>query len=230
MRIFRGELTLLEDTFFASREIGILYETEPLIGNYALAYAIGLCQAPYRWDGGPRYKEDLGPVNERGVYVTPATFTAARFAVSQFNAQTDSYYSRFDQNAIATTRATARPANFPQAGRIRMLAAESRAFLHLLARDEVPRLPSYVRLGKFNSKARIDWAEQRAEERQAVDVQVPFLLNGVDLPDTRSLRQFVAINVPPAPLIRDATLSGPFWVLADGTHLPAGMRFGVDSL
>ena len=41
--IFRGHLTLMEHMYFASREYGTLYETEPVIGNYALTYALGLC-------------------------------------------------------------------------------------------------------------------------------------------------------------------------------------------
>ena len=43
VEIYRASLTLKEHTYFASREIGIFYESEPLIGNYALAYALGLC-------------------------------------------------------------------------------------------------------------------------------------------------------------------------------------------
>src|SRR5689334_21171665 len=102
--IYRAHLTLMEHTYFASREVGSLYESEPLIGNYALTYALGFCAAPYDWNGPPRYKQDLGPLNERGLYVTPATFLLdkLRFVFSQYNAQADSYYFRFDQNAIAT--------------------------------------------------------------------------------------------------------------------------------
>ena len=103
VEIYRASLTLKEHTYFASREIGIFYESEPLIGNYALAYALGLCASPYDWSGPPRYKQDLSPLNEKGLYVTPATFEPGKlhYAISQFNAQTDSYYFRFDQNAIA---------------------------------------------------------------------------------------------------------------------------------
>ncbi|TMD66316.1 MAG: type I-D CRISPR-associated protein Cas5/Csc1, partial [Chloroflexi bacterium] len=99
VEIYYASLTLMEHVYFASREVGILYETEPLIGNYALTYALGLCNAPYHWDGPPRYKTDLSPLNERDLYVTPGTFIAEtlHYAFSQFNAQTDSYYSRFDQ-------------------------------------------------------------------------------------------------------------------------------------
>src|SRR5690349_7147615 len=94
----------MEHTYFASREVGTLYQSEPLIGNYALTYAMALCAAPYDWSGPPRYKQDLGPLNERGIYVTPATFKQGklRYAFSRFNAQSDSYFFRFDQNAIGT--------------------------------------------------------------------------------------------------------------------------------
>ena len=42
MVIYRLELTLLEKVFFASREIDELFQTEPVLGNYALTYALGL--------------------------------------------------------------------------------------------------------------------------------------------------------------------------------------------
>ena len=49
--IYRCDLTLLEPTFFSSREISNYYQTAPLIGNYALAYALGLCHSPYYNNG-----------------------------------------------------------------------------------------------------------------------------------------------------------------------------------
>lgn len=157
VRIYEATLTLWEHTFFASREIGLVYETEPLIGNYALAYALGMASAPYRWTGGPRYAEDLGPLNAAGLYVTPAAFDPARlrFVLSLFNAQADSYFSLFTNNAIVAPpngwtaiqqgqrwslvnpetgeRRQVRPANFPQSGRLRMLGLGSVARFYLLA-------------------------------------------------------------------------------------------------
>jgi len=159
MHIYPANLLLWEHTFFASREIDPLYATEPLISNYALTYALGLCNAPYRWNGGPRYKEDLTPLNEQGLYITPATFSNIRMALTRFNGQTDSYYFRFDKNAIAPTRDKVKAMNFPQSGRIRMLGLGSRARFYLLDRDHLiaegkgPELLPYIRLGKFMSKA-----------------------------------------------------------------------------
>ena len=121
MHIYPADLQLMEHTFFASREIDPLYISEPLIGNYALTYALGLCHAPYHWDGGPRYKEDLQPLNEQGLYITPAHFSYLRMTITRFNGQIDSYYFRFAQNAITDQREKVKAMNFPQSGRIRML-------------------------------------------------------------------------------------------------------------
>ncbi|EFH90017.1 type I-D CRISPR-associated protein Cas5/Csc1 [Ktedonobacter racemifer] len=242
MQIYRAILTLLENTYFASREVGTLYESEPLVGNYALTYGLGLCAAPYDWSGPPRYKQDLGPLNERGLYVTPATFLPGklRFAFSQFNAQSDSYYFRFDQNAIATTpNKRARAANFPQSGKIRMLGLESQAHFYLFSREgEMPLLPGYIRLGKFNSKARVEWERLNllSEQPREADEELRFFLNAVDLPASLAgkLRAFSIYNIYPAPLLSQCRLAGPFWqaTTAQGERvvLPAGMRYGVDAL
>ena len=76
MVIYRLELTLLEKVFFASREIDELFQTEPVLGNYALTYALGLAVSPYRLserEDRPYYREDLSALNAQGIYVTPAT-------------------------------------------------------------------------------------------------------------------------------------------------------------
>jgi CRISPR-associated protein Csc1 len=50
-----------------------------------------------------RYKQDLSPLNEGGIYVTPATILGEpRFALCQFNAQADTYWYAFANNAIVT--------------------------------------------------------------------------------------------------------------------------------
>lgn len=242
LHIYRADLTLMEHTYFASREIGTLYESEPLIGNYALTYALGLCAAPYNWSGPPRYKQDLEPLNKRGLYVTPATFSLdkLRYTFSQFNAQADSYFFRFDQNAIGLDREKkARAANFPQSGKIRMLALDSKAVFYLLSSDgELPHLPSYIRLGKFNSKARIDWeslslsANKPVEREETIDL----LLNAVDLPPPliANLRAFSVYNIYPAPLLSHCRLLAPFWKATSSKGetvlLPDGMRYGVEKL
>jgi len=251
MHIYRCELTLMEPTFFSSREVSAYYQTEPLIGNIALAYAFQLCQAPYFNDGTIHYREHLAALNERGMYVTPATIVGEpRFSLGQFNAQADAYWYAFANNVIVTRpdgtwvekqgqawyihwpdgrRQKVGLENRPQHGRIRYLAIGNRAAGYVLSRGPL-RLPSYIRLGKFMSKARVQAEEVSYDMVEAQGVRVPFLLNPADLPPEVRLDVFDLISVPPTPLVRNAVLSGRFHRLADGTLLPAGMRFGVERL
>jgi CRISPR-associated protein Csc1 len=240
MHIYPADLLLQEHTFFASREIDPLYASEPLIGNYALTYALGFCHAPYRWDGGPRYKEDFTPLNEQGLYITPAQFSLLRMTLTRFNGQIDSYYARFAQNAITMQRdpnEKVRATNFPQSGRIRMLGLGSRARFFLLDRDHLivqgkgPRLLPYIRLGKFMSKARIKWQEKITPQLlQKSDVKVSGMLNAADLEDTTSLLVFSSYNIHPAPILHDVHMSGQFWQLGSDSFLPTNMHYGVETL
>ncbi|HEU5011462.1 MAG TPA: type I-D CRISPR-associated protein Cas5/Csc1, partial [Roseiflexaceae bacterium] len=102
LQIYRCELHLLEQTFFSTREISNLYQTEPFIGHLALCYALGLAPSRYHNDGKViHYREDLAALNERGIYITPATIRGtAQFALGQFNAQPDSYWSAMGNNAL----------------------------------------------------------------------------------------------------------------------------------
>jgi len=251
MRIYRCQLTLLEATFFSSREVSNTYYTEPCIGNIALAYALNFCQSPYFNDGTIHYKAHLKGLNERGIYVTPGTIIGQpRFSLGQFNAQPDAYWYAMANNTIVTrpdgTWAEKGGAawyikerwdekgkkvgleNRPQHGRIRALSIGNQAACYIISQEPVD-VPSYIRLGKFMSKARVEAVEQTAEivEQEGV---VPFLLNPADLPAEMSLSIFDLISIPPTPLIRNARLKGRFYQLPHQTFLPVGMRFGVESL
>ncbi len=238
MHIYPADLILWEHTFFASREIGSLFETEPLIGNYALTYALGLCpNNPYRLEAGqsgPRYHQDFAPLNQQGLYITPAGFSSLRMALTTFNGQTDSYYFRFDQNAIAATHDKTRAMNFPQSGRIRMLGLGSRARFYLLDRDHLiaegkgPTLPPYIRLGKFMSKARVEWQKRLTPPQVSLDsAAISGLLNAADLEDTAALLVYSTYNIHPAPVLRDVAMRGQFWQLDAKTLLPVGMSYGA---
>lgn len=197
MHIYRCDLMLMEATFFSSREVSDLYQTEPVIGNYALAYALKFCQSAYHNDGSIGYARDLAGVNESGIYVTPATFEGApQFILRRFNAQTDAYWSAYGAGVIVArspqgwsrkdgqhwyqVEADGREkrqnaTNRPQTGRIRLLAAENRATCYVFSRDMLT-IPRYIRLGKFMSKARLTVTEvafEIVEGRDAWYTAVP---------------------------------------------------------
>ena len=237
MHIYRCEFKLMEDLFFASREVNNFFQTEAVIGNYALAYALGLCQTSYHNEGEITYAKDLEKLNEVGIYVTPGTLTEEpRFTVVQFNALSDSYWYQMEQNAISVNRdrisnqrLRARPTNFPQIGRFKLLSIGNKGVFYLTSRDEF-RVPRYIRLGKFMSKAKISAYKQHYRENQAENVSYCNYLNPNDLPSETQIGMFDMLNIRPTPLIRHVQLSGSFYQLADDnkTLLPAGMRFYTD--
>jgi len=228
----------MENLFFASREVNNFFQTEAVIGNYALAYALGLCCAGYHNDGEITYAEDLERLNEAGVYVTPGTLTEEpRFTVVQFNALSDSYWYQMEQNAISVNRdrifnprLKARATNFPQIGRLKLLSIGNKGVFYLTSRDEF-RVPRYIRLGKFMSKAKISAYKQHYREVQAQDVSYRDYLNPNDLPSDTQIGMFDLLNIRPTPLIRQIQLSGDFYELTEGdtkTLLPARMQFYTD--
>ena len=237
MHIYRCEFQLMENLFFASREVNNFFQTEAVIGNYALAYALELCQASYHNEGEITYAKDLEKLNEVGIYVTPGTLTEEpRFTVVQFNALSDSYWYQMEQNAISVNRdrisnqrLRVRPTNFPQIGRFKLLSIGNKGVFYLTSRDEY-RVPRYIRLGKFMSKAKISAYKQQYRENQAENVPYCNYLNPNDLPPETQIGMFDMLNIRPTPLIRHVQLSGSFYQLADSdkTMLPAGMRFYTD--
>ena len=231
MNIYRCEFELMENLFFASREIGNFFQTEAVIGNYALAYALNLCCAGYHNDGKITYAEDLKRLNEAGIYITPGTLTEEpQFTVVQFNALSDSYWYQMEQNAISVNpRLRARATNFPQIGRFKLLSIGNKGVFYLTSRGEFG-VPRYIRLGKFMSKAKISAYKQDYRENRAENVPYRDYLNPNDLPPETQIGMFDMLNIRPTPLIRHVQLSGNFYQLADDdkTQLPAGMRFYTD--
>lgn len=248
--IYRCEITLQEATFFSSREISNTYYTEPFLGNYALAYAFGLVNAPYFNQAEIHYAQDLATLNEQNIYITPGTLLAApRFTFGQFNAQPDAYWFAFANNAIVAKsdgswmekagpvwyehydgeRRKIGLENRPQHGRIRMLSIGNTAVCYIISHDLLA-LPRYIRLGKFMSKARITVAEQPVTIVQRQDQRLNMLLNPADLPPAYRLTIFDLVTVPPMPLVQNVVLSGDFYEVENGRYLPVGMRFGIESL
>ncbi|NEO27825.1 MAG: type I-D CRISPR-associated protein Cas5/Csc1, partial [Kamptonema sp. SIO4C4] len=87
MYIYQCRIELHDSLYFATREIGRLYETEPILHNYALCYALGLVDShyyqtrvpspekEYRYFCAtqvPQYEAHLTTLNEQNIYVTPA--------------------------------------------------------------------------------------------------------------------------------------------------------------
>jgi CRISPR-associated protein Csc1 len=234
-QIYQVTVTLHEATFFASHELDELYFTEPVIGNYALSYAMGWINSPYnRYHVG--YAEDFPSLNERGIYITPAwPVRKPTYRIERFNCQSESYKSGMTNNAVVeaagrqhlipkgsrfqnrvTGKTVISANNRPQTGVIKLLKPENQFECHVISKTPIS-LPHYIRLGKFMSKARID--TKPVHVKASVQFRAPYpLINPVDMETQSSIYFGDVVNIHPTPLVANAEIDCQWWV--NGNDVP----------
>ncbi|NJM08202.1 type I-D CRISPR-associated protein Cas5/Csc1 [Candidatus Gracilibacteria bacterium] len=212
MYLYRCRLTLHEPLFFASRELGRLYETGRYLHNYALSYALGFAQSPwFHREQVPHYADDLRPLADH-VYVTPGLPERVGFQLATF---------KYGEEILHVEMKQAER-NTPSFGRAKELAPESSFVCYVLSAEPL-RLPRWIRLGKWHSKTLVTVEELVAQERDG-PFQAACPLNPLDVP-AGTLRAFDIISMPPASLIANARCQGPHYVVGSGVGLPRGMRY-----
>ena len=217
MRLYLCRLTFHENLFYATREVGRLYETGRYLHNYALTYALGLATAPYFDDVQvPRYREELEPLNERGIYVTPARGTHVQYDLVTF---------KYADNAYRVKMAPG-SRNTPSYGRAKEIAVGSQFEFALLSAEPV-RLPRWVRMGLWRSKALVECLGEIEAKPASASEQIASLpLNPLDV--SGDLRVYDLISMPPSSLVENARIGGQ-WLRAEvagrAILLPAGMAY-----
>jgi CRISPR-associated protein Csc1 len=213
-------LTLHDYCFYASREMGRLYETEKYLHNYGLSYALGLATSAYASQSrGPHYSEDLQPLNERGIYVTPAYPLRYQFASSTFKMESADYYTFTPQIS----------ANLPIYGKAKELAPESEFEFYVLSEHPLV-MPHWIRLGKWMAKAQVRLMAQGVARIGEGSVEAVGALNPLDLdfvPDNCTI-----IAMAPASLLTNVFYTGPYYELGPietlssrRIRLPVGMSY-----
>ncbi|HLH63455.1 MAG TPA: type I-D CRISPR-associated protein Cas5/Csc1 [Ktedonobacteraceae bacterium] len=216
-------LKLHDYLFYASREMGRLYETEKYLHNYGLTYALGLVRPPYAHPTQvPRYQEDLQVMNEQGVYVTPAHPLRTTFSFNTFKMANVRYYSFTPQMST----------NQVVFGRAKELAPES-TFEFFVLSESQQRLPHWIRLGKWMAKARVEVISEGYAEIKQGDYRASGALNPLDLSHPPENCNIVAMA--PASLITNAHFTGSYYELKYGEEknarivcLPAEMNYQPD--
>ena len=233
------ELWCAEPVFFASRELSDTYYTEGVIGNYALAYALGWARSPYRLmgkdTGRPKYLEDLTPLANK-CYVLPAwpVGGSTSFRFERFNALSDSYWYAMTNNRVAIAREdlplkrtgkkpnTFRASNFPQTGRLRVIERGNR-FQTIVFGDLL--LPEYIRVGKFMSKVRVEIIEQLLiAQLEDGEHECSAYLSAADVPLNLEMLAFDLISMPPASLLKNLKFRGAAWQVGNFI-LPVNLEF-----
>lgn len=219
MLVTRCVLTLHDSVFFATREMGTLYETERYLHNYALTYALfndSIIQRPYFCATyRPEYAEDLGKLNQRGIYVTPARPLNWSYLLVTWKMGQVTYYRKPEKFGGRNF-----PMNF---GRAKELAPESVFEFFVISRDHVT-LPRWIRLGKWASKAMIEaqmWEDVKEQEGTFI-AACP--INPLDIPYTAEV--YDLISMPPVSLIHNVKMNGAYYELDSARiKIPAGMKY-----
>ena len=223
MQVTRCNLILHDSLYYATREMGRLYETEKVIHNWALTYALGLIRKPYRsFNSVPTYQDDLQPINEVGVYVTPAKPIRYDYVISTFKLA-DNRHRPF--STVSNTRKKElgiTVTNKPSFGRAKELAPESEFQFYIVG--ELPnQLPKWIRLGLWMSKARIEIENVKSSLAPKSGVfTCSHLLNPIDLPISPEL--YDLISMPPVSLLQNARFKGEYVEFND-VCLPTSMAY-----
>jgi CRISPR-associated protein Csc1 len=233
MDIYRGRLELLDYVFFATMERGKVYETGAFIHNYALAYALRLASAPYgHLIQEPHYEEELSPLNEQGLYITPARPVNIGHRRIQFNTIAEGYGFAGKERSLG----------YPDWGFIRALRPECVFECYVIIADLTspgisPTLvlalsgrPAHIRLGKFPGKSRIILQKATTIETRQGDFTANALLNWRDLALEPSMPGDIYAAALPTRLIANTQFRQANYRVAhfgeqDEVRLPIEMRF-----
>jgi CRISPR-associated protein Csc1 len=225
--IYRCSIELHDSLYYATREIGRLYETEPIIHNYALCYSLGLVDSDryatqvaeehaYRYfcsEQVPKYNEHLTPLNTQGIYLTPARSVHHISMLNTWKYANNNYHVEMEKTQK----------NIPSFGRAKEIAPES-VFEFLLLSTHPISLPKWIRLGKWMSKAELTVTELDSSKRSSGNFIYPYPLNPLDVMFSHQVISYDIINMPPVSLIRNVRINGDYYEV-DKLKIPAQMRY-----
>lgn len=212
--IYRCQIELHDSLYFATREIGRLYETEAIIHNYALCYALGLVDSQiysttvaeehsYRYfcpEQVPKYEEHLTPLNQQQIYVTPARSLNHSAILNTWKYANNNYHVEMEKTQK----------NIPSFGRAKEIAAESRFEFFVISQKEL-KLPKWIRLGKWMSKAEVT-VEQLLKHKITEGIfTCTHPLNPLDVMFTNQVISYDVVNMPPVSLIQNVQMRGQYY-------------------
>ena len=227
--IYRCQIELHDSLYFATREIGRLYETEPVIHNYALCYALGLVDSEiysttvaeedsYRYfcpEQVPKYETHLTALNQQGIYVSPARSISHSSTLNTWKYANNNYHVEMEKTQK----------NIPSFGRTKEIGPESK-FEFFLISEKSLKLAKWIRLGKWMSKAAVEIVEQKEVKRSPseTDFIFPYLLNPLDVMFSHQVISYDVVNMPPVSLIQNVKMLGRYYEF-DKLKIPACMEY-----
>lgn len=202
--IYRCEIELHDSLYYATREIGRLYETEAILHNYGLCYALGLVNSDtYRYfcsEQIPQYEEHLTPLNQEKIYITPAYSVNHNSVLNTWKYANNNYHVEMQKTQK----------NIPSFGRTKEIAAES-LFACFIISENPLKIPKWIRLGKWMSKGEVRLKKLSIQKGQNALFTCPYPLNPLDIMFTNQVISYDVINMPPVSLISNVTIQGEYY-------------------
>ncbi|NMG09702.1 type I-D CRISPR-associated protein Cas5/Csc1 [Brasilonema sp. UFV-L1] len=232
--IYCCQLELHDSLYYATREIGRLYETELVIHNYALCYTLGLVDSEiysttvaeehsYRYfcpEQVPKYEEHLTPLNHQSIYVTPAHSINHTTILNTWKYANNNYHVEMEKTQK----------NIPSFGRAKEIAPESQFEFFVISQKQL-RLSKWIRLGKWMSKAEVQTQEVTKFELKTGNFTFPYPLNPLDVMFTHQVVSYDVVNMPPVSLIQNISIrQGQYYEFenpnkSEKLRLPARMQY-----
>jgi CRISPR-associated protein Csc1 len=230
--VYRCTLELHDSLYYATREIGRLYETEPVLHNYALCYALGLVDSAkyattvsedssYRYfcpEQVPMYEAHLTPLNQQGIYLTPARAVRHAAVLNTWKYADNRYHVEMQKTQK----------NIPSFGRAKEIAPESQFEFFAISQEPLT-FPRWIRLGKWMSKAELDVKElPPPKHNTAREFTFPYPLNPLDVMFTNQVVSYDTINMPPVSLICNVRMVGKHYTFEGSKEplkLPVNMEY-----
>jgi CRISPR-associated protein Csc1 len=228
--IYRCTIELHDSLYYATREIGRLYETEPILHNYGLCYALGLIDSDryytrvteehsYNYfcpEQIPKYQEHLTPLNQQGIYITPARAINYASVLNTWKYANNNYHVEMEKTQK----------NIPSFGRTKEIAPESQ-FECFIVSDRPLNLPRWIRLGKWMSKAEVKIELLQFKLNRENNFICSHPLNPLDIMFANQVFSYDTINMPPVSLIRNVRMTGEYYSFEGlkELQLPARMQY-----
>lgn len=227
MEVYRYSLQFEDYVFFATTERGKVFETGWFVHNYALTYALGLALSNYREEPQkPEYDAQLNPLNQAGLYITPAVvLDVTRYRINQFNTMSETYIlerekspgypawgfakmfrplrQRFAKDRIGNILKDTNGLPIAQKNAIgyvvcrETLGKSVECLANHYQNDDINLFTTqYLRLGKFMAKVKMTLTQAKSVRSVNQAQSVMGLLNWADLPTKPQLFDLIASALP----------------------------------
>ncbi len=214
--LYSVRLLIHDYLWFSSFDSGATSNTQPVIHNYALAYALNRFERALSWST-PTYEEDLKNLN---IYPTPARAQDVTQQVVTYNSVDERSHRTDADQAHNTPMMGWKRVVLPYAARGTEAVAATFSFYVFIKRET--RLPRVIRIGKKRCPAVLESRHVANPRLYFGNASPEHIVNPLDV--RGRLQLYVPISIPPVLLLESVSIEGD-WFLQVGSgaavHIPA---------